>query len=625
MRSTAATVCTCLLLAFGLCLFVVWDPITCTDCYEYLMHMAAVRGWQFGTDVVGTYGPLGFLALPNFHPETFGRLIAANVILYLVATLSLCRYWKDVSGPGPAPVLWSALVLALPAFMSTRVYSPALYAPFVLANAFVLRHFLSKPDGFHRGEALTIAVLAACCLVKPTLCVVVVAAVAIVATDQVITWRRAPWQAAVLLAALVLAWLAAGQQLGHVASYLAGTTEITVGFNDAMSLRSPRSDALAFMFVAACAILIAVLVRATWARLRLRALGPAAALALTLFVVFRHGFIRADEPHVLPACLALAALALGMLPVLAHGRFPWRRPAVVFSVSILVLVACWRLGFGRPSVGRILFGRPAQLWALFKSGTTSLQRAAALQSEELELHGPLAGLKEPVDTSAVDTALASVNHLAMSVRPTGVMYAGYTPRLSQLNRDYIESAAGPGTILLPADVSVDGHYPTVTDSLSLLGLKSHFEQTARTDAYLVLQRRTHPLTLQLVKLEQRRVTMDETIPVPDHGSDFIWLAIDLQPTMTGRLFGMVYPPARVSITVRGDVETATFPLTIAMAREGMILAPLQGLHHGFEWLYASPQLREAEVRTLRFGVGRGQPWWYRPQAVVTFFRIALSV
>ena len=626
MKPTPSTVLTYLLLALGLCLFVPWNPLVASDSYEYLMHLTAVHGWQFGTEVVGTYGPLGFLVLPYFHPDTFGRLIVASVAIYVAATLWLRRYWTDAGGHGPAPALWSVLVLVLPAFMSTRVYSPALYAPFVLANAFVLRRFLMGTDAFRVGEAVPVALLAACSLVKPTLFAVSVAAVALVAIDQVVTWRRAPWQPVVLAVAVAASWLAAGQQLTHVAAYLAGAMEMTVGYKDAMALRSLRSDALALLFVAASAVLLGILIRATWTRLRWRVLGPAAMLALTLFVVFQHGFVRADEPHIMPACLTLAALGLAMLPVLPRGRVSWRQPSTaVFGVSLLLLVASWRLGFGAPAVGRILVERPAALWSLLTRGASPLRHAAALRADALARHDPLTGVREPVDPSAIDMDLASVNHLTMTVRPTGVMYAAYTPPLSQRNRHYIESAAGPGTMLLPAGISPDGRYPTVTDSLSLLGLRTHFELTGRTSEYLILQRRARARTLELVRLDERRVAIGDTIPVPDHGADLIWVAIDLQPTLAGALFGLVYQPATVSITVHADAGTETFPLISAMAREGMILAPVQGDHPDFEWLYGSPPPRPAgDVRSFRLGVERGRAWCYRPQATVTFSRMVLS-
>jgi len=624
MRPAPSAVLTYLLLAFGLYPFVPWDPITSTDYYEYSMHLAAAHGWQFGTDFVGTYGPLGFLALPVFHHDTFARLIAANIIVYAAATLWLRRYWQEVGGAGRAPAVWSVLVLVLPAFMSSRVYAAALYAPFVLANAFVVRHFLAGANAPAVDEALMIVFLAACCLVKPPLAVIIVGGVAIVAADQAVTRRRFPWQGPLLIATLLLGWWACGQQFAHIARYLATTSEIAAGYKDAMSLRSPKSDALALVFVAAGAVVLGVLVRATWTRLRWRSLGPAAMFALTVLIVFQHGFTRADEDHILPACLALAALSLGILPVLPRGRSWKQLSTVVATASVLVLVACWRLGFGMPPVSRILAGRASGLWSLMTGGTSSLQRAVALRSEQLGRDNPLRGLREPIDASAVNVELATANHLATMARPTVVMYSAYTPRLSRLNRAYIESAAGPATILLPNDVSLNDRYPTVTDSLSLLGLKSHFELAGRADTYLILQRRAHPLSVQLIRVDERRVAFDETVPVPDHGSDLLWVEIDLRPTTAGWLFGMAYQPAPAYITVNSETATGTFQLTTAMARAGMILAPLQAPHQGLEWLYGSPPRRAAEARSFRLSLGPGLAWCYRASAAVAFFRVVVS-
>ena len=278
-RSEWATIAA--LLALGLCLFVPWHPLVVTSAYEYSLHLAAVHGWQFGTEVVGTYGPLGFLALPLFHPDTFVRLIAANVVVFVLAALFVHRYWTAVGGSGPASTLWIVLTIVLPAFMSTHVYSPALYVPFVLATVFVVPDFILRTASFDPVRLASVVLLAAFSLVKPTLTPLVGVAVAVVGVDEVVSRRRFPWAVPLFAMAFLLLWVASGQGLAHLAPYLESAAEIAVGYKDGMSYGTRRGDALALVFVAASMVQLAVFTRAMWSRLGWRALGPAATSALS--------------------------------------------------------------------------------------------------------------------------------------------------------------------------------------------------------------------------------------------------------------------------------------------------------------------------------------------------------
>ena len=197
-----------LLLLGGFCLFVPWFPLTTrSDYYEYCMHLAVSQGWQFGTDILATYGPLGFIGLPFYQDSTYTVLIAASVGLYWFSVVVLGGFWRSTIKQSRPPAAWIVGILLLPSLTPTIEWLPTLFVPFVLVNVLVLRHFFADgPQDLGRLMALT-AVLAGFVLVKGSFSFLICMGVAIVALDQVIRWRRSPWIVLVFGASILALWI----------------------------------------------------------------------------------------------------------------------------------------------------------------------------------------------------------------------------------------------------------------------------------------------------------------------------------------------------------------------------------------------------------------------------------
>jgi hypothetical protein len=612
------------LLGAGLCLFVPWSPLLLTEYYEYAMHLAAVHGWQFGTEVLATYGPLGFIGLPFFEPGTYPILIVANVLLYAASVVFLRGFWRSVVGATAPPALWIVAVILLPALGPSRYWAPSLFLPFVFVNVLVLQRAFSDRRASALAQLPLVVVLAAFVLVKGTFIVLILVAIGLVALDDAIALRRFPWIVIAGPTAVIAWWVVARQNIAHLPSYFTTSVDLIAGYKDGMGLSIPRSDAFAVLFAAA---IVCVWATACWVaamRVGRRAVGPATVLAATLFVLFQYAFVRADDGHIVAACLTLASLCTLMLPLLwrestasVWGR-TWLRAIAAAPAAILVL--CWALGLGRPVVRPLREG-PRGLWTLMTRGTAVLQRDQVLVLERLREQNRLPALKEPIDGSAIDFGLAAANKWRSTIRPSVTTPLANTPDLTRHNRTYIEDAAGPATILFGPDVSIDGRYPTVTDSLSLLALKSHFEPVGKTDKFLILQRRAQPLTRRLVKLAEHEVLVTDTVPVPDVGDDTLWVHIDITSTPAGGLLGLVYKPAPSFITVDVGARLVPFRLTTATAREGMILSPLLGDLQSYESFYSgSRSSRRESVSSFVLRSGNSCAWCYHERAHVAFFR-----
>ncbi len=611
-----------LLIIVGLLFFVPWFPLVSTIDYEYGMHLFASKGWQYGADIISTYGPLGFLCLPFYHPSTYLTMITANICLYFFMVIYLWRFWRMITVTDSSPVVWITVLLILPAFKQPDQWASALFMPFILINLFTLWHFLNKkPPSFLLLMPLVV-IMGAFILVKATFISLIAVGIAVVAWDQMLKWRRLPWLILVFIATVAVLWALSGQKLTNLPSYFSSSLEVVAGYKDGMSLSGSKDWASAPIFVMASLSITGYLWWVLQKRIGWRSIYPVGVFAATLFVTFQHGFVRSGYTHTIPAYLTFFILWLLVFPLMREfsmqkGKHRFFRN---FMIVIAVISICGMFLSGDPK-WQVLYQRPHEFWKLISQGEASLQSAAADNLQRIKKAYPLPQLKEPVDPYAIDFGLAEAYGLQSNILPSVSGYVAYTPFLSRLNRKYIENPIGPATILVKTTSSIDGRYPTVTDSLSLLGLKSHFQAIRKTDELLILERREHPLHLQFLKLEERNVSFNEKVQVPVKEAD-IFVQIDIKTTLLGKLLNLLFKLPPALITIDTGAQKDTYRLTTSLAKEGMILSPLLNSLSALQSFYG---LAEAEppatVSSFQLECKSIMKMCYSDRIRVTFFKL----
>jgi hypothetical protein len=172
--------------------------------------------------------------------------------------------------------------------------------------------------------------------------------------------------------------------------------------------------------------------------------------------------------------------------------------------------------------------------------------------------------------------------------------------------------------------SIDGRYPTVTDSLGLLAQKTHFRAIGSTGNFLVLERRLHPLKVRLEKLQEFNTAFHEVVLLPNPGKDMLFARIQIEPTFAGRLFSLAYKPPETYIGVAVGTQKGKFRLIGAMAKEGIILSPLLYDLSSFKTFYEMADTAPAPVINLTaFAIGcqENREWCYRDQIKVVLFKL----
>lgn len=274
------------------------------------LNMAAGQRLGFGSDMLFTYGPLGFLDVPLAIHQ--GQL-AAGLVFYAVAVGALW-YAVDLALGMSVREPWAGLA-ALVLSVVLASYSSAALELLIAAPVFAL---LSMHSGWGRGRvpAGLAVVGAGLLLIKFTDGVYVTLFALIAAVCARESAVRRTGEVIVLLGCAVIGgWISAGQSTADLWEWLTGSIQIVVGYSDAMAAESPK-NVTSYILAAILAFVIVVL-SIRWSRdspVR-PTIGVLAIVLVALYGGFKEGFVRHEPYHqaaYFSACVPLLALLVGI-------------------------------------------------------------------------------------------------------------------------------------------------------------------------------------------------------------------------------------------------------------------------------------------------------------------------
>ena len=512
----------------------------------------------------------------------------------------------------------------MPAFNSSTEWAPVLFTPFILVNLFVLRHFQGKTEPTHSYLAIFVFILGIFVLVKGTFIVLILMVIAVVSVDQIVKSKKMSWIVPGFIISVLILWVFSNQKIGNIFNYFLSTADLIAGYKDGMgNEKGSKLGILPIIFAIGSIGFVGIFFLTVKKCLGWRGICPACILAATLFVLFQHGFTRQDPQHSVPACLSFCSLCMLVLPLMwkqAGENKPLRLAVVANGFSgIIIVFTCYLSGAGIPALNTVV-QRINQLPILITQGISALDDARDNHMQLLKQKYSLPEFDGKMESSTFDAGLAEAYGYYSMIRPTLTLYAANTSKMSRRNKDYLEDASGPKTILFFTGASLDGRYPTAPDSIGLLAQKTHFAAIGSIGNLLVMERRANPLKLQFEKIKELNVNFNEEILLPAPGNGMIFTQIDILPTLAGKLFSILYKPAAIFIAVGVDNEERKFRLIRATAKEGMILSPLLYDLPAFRNFYSDSE-SSSNLSYFKIESEKGREWCYRAKIKVMLYKV----
>jgi hypothetical protein len=543
--------------------------------------MAHANKLFFGTDILFTYGPLGYLAFPTFPeagiwgPLAFAWVIAGitayaltQIIRFSVlsaAWLSMTTFW-----------LCSIILFANPIAPLERL----IFAATALSLSIGLR-IKSKP-WFDVCLLFFLGAVALLCKVS------LVAPLAIgIYFTALLTWQSssnglARWTHAALFSAVFLTsffglfWWSNGT-LRSVGLFLRGSMELSNGYSDAMALAGPLW--IVVLAIMSCVVLFTVVPLAS-GEARSMAFGffPVAILA---FESFKSAMVREDG-HCVQFQVELALFAL-VLIAFTQAR---RSRLLIFSFSAVSVMlglqvqnVMWpQLAAGewdRASGGAIVrdlrgfLNWPATVRTLAFASEQAL--APARIPPEFAFAPLLTGQSVTAVPFQIDFVRA--NHLKWQPLPVMQTYAAYTAALDRLNANRMRVAGAPSNILLFWN-PIDGHQPFYESPQTWRELFNFYDLQLKVPGIYVLKHRSAPRFKPPIFIGATVVRWGENVFVPQVNDDqMLIMQSDIRHNLKGVMSTALLraPAVYIDATLRTGKKT-TSPLVRMSLSEGAIVS-----------------------------------------------------
>jgi len=610
-RLAAAAVTVVLTLALGLSLVEIpLQPTVSLDgSWQEMLIQARAHGAQFGRDLIFTWGPWGFLCA-RYH---MGLAEAVPILMWQVAAqflVALSLVWLTRRLAVWRRVAFAALFLAFHWLFQDIAY-------FVLMALIVISGMMGGGASAARPVAWAL-VLGFLAQLKFTYLVVasggVVAAMACWGGRG--SWGRAWAVAAAYAAAVVGAWVAAGQSPDNLYPFLRRGFEISSAYGDAMGIDEPWP---AFACGAGLALACAALVWSAWRAMpeRAYATGACGFLAFSLLVMWKESFTRADLVPLGGHVFGFFGYALCLAPVVPGLLLPGRRwHWSDAAVPCCLAAVAW---FDPPYYAQ----GPRIVWERIYWNTISLRRLGELPRdwqrsyEEACAQASLPLVRAAVGKGGVDvydfnTGVALLNGLTMAPRPIFQGYTAYTPGLEGWNLRYYQSGRAP-QFLIWGDERIDNRYPGQDDAALVAALPGCYAPVLEDGGYWLLKR-VAPIPgvpTQRRLLFERTVGLSEEVALPPGRSHPVWLRADPVGNNLGRLRALLYKPAALEIaTTDREGARRLWRVVPRVARDGFILAPT--LETGDEVASFLTGQEYSWVRSFHFEAPAGQEeFWSR--------------
>ena len=455
--------------------------------WQAAMVMAVERGLRWGVDVVFTYGPLGFLSVPQLYSPTLGALAWAFVGLVHLAVCGAIA-WLSFRRENR----WTGLLLAVVGALLVAPLQPTtglVVLAMALAAGLLLR---SREPADDRRPMVGMAVIGAIAgltlSIKFNDGVAALAVLGAVAIGFPRPGRDLAVGALSFAATIAVLWLGSGQALPDVPLFVLRSAEVAAGYSSAVGIEDPSRD-WQFAAVAVGAVLVGAV---TWTQTRPWAPRPRVALALMIaavcFLAYKQAFVRHSGGGFFE-----------MLAIASVWILPWDRASRGHRLLLLAALVLAAMGVSRALPTRFfdLAGPGAvvsQVWtiasthermATIDEGRLSIRREYDIPAQLLEAIGD-----RRVHVGPYETGVAwAYPDLAWTPLPMVQSYLAYTEGLDELDASALASPAGPEVILSHAPATIDGRAPYLETPSSALELVCRYAEIASSERWQLLERR----------------------------------------------------------------------------------------------------------------------------------------
>jgi len=575
--------------------------------WQTSLVLAHRDGLQFGTDVQFTYGPWGYLGLNHCPPEALDSKIGWEILGGLAISLTLVL----LSGEMPGLRRWAFLAASVAAACFTELTALALVTLLVVL-------WLLPAEGRPWKRALAVVWLAFLAQQKFTFCAFAAFGVVVAVVARCLGQR---WQSALTLllayaSAYLAWWIGARQHLDNLVAYWRQAWQTSSGYSGAMFTDPPARPLVAGLILALLVIgaLWALLVQEGNARDRL---GAVLVLAAGWFLAWKEAFTRADLHMVgFFAYSLLMAFALFAIFPCGPAQKALLLATVLASIVGLMSIGPGILGYGPSMAWQRIRDHPRDILETerVRSAFNSQFEASRRSEDDPSLRETVG--RDTMDALTNEKSRIFLNGLNYHSRPVIESYGAYTPSLAEADARFFGSANAPEFVAVTMG-TIDAHPPPEDDGPALAQIVRRYDLVRFAPDYTLARLRRPAVAGESAAspiIGSAAPRFGEEVTVPGGGGHPVWIEVEFQPTLLGRIRTLLYHASELRMSVSGtNGENFTYRIVPGMSSSGFFVQPWLSNHADFAALMNG--VANVSLRTVSFACAqaRGSLFWDPPR------------
>lgn len=582
-------------------------PIRTADDHLDLSWMQALghalkHKLQAGTDITFVYSPVGYLLTLVYDSDLFTQRVLWELLVGAALALAFTAALIHTTGRLTRIVLFALLLLFVP-YQRDPLYLlgiVALTVPLLRGHPHL---------GALGGALVVMAIMSVTKFTYLMLASLCVAAIAVA------TWRHGTLRAAAAVCATFVGcfaavWTVFGQSPRNIPAFIATSVEVAQGYNDAMMRHGSTLElslGAIVLLLAVASVCLATITKPLGTRQLLVAL----VMTGSLFLVWKHGFVRQDKGHVVVFFTFTMTVSLLLPRDRLSGSGPGRLQALRTTTTLCVVL------------GLAGFSLRIPPWEFVRARTGRIAHSLMTVSSSQRLRDRLerdrARLKRLYDLPAIRTAVGRstvdlfsyeqgvllLNDLTYHPRPLLQSCSAYTPGMLAKDARFFERADAPAFVIFKLQ-TIDQRMPVVDDCDALRVILRDYVPAMTERGYILFQRRQG----EGIRLEpagggprMMEVMLGESLALSPLAGDTHFLSLEIDYTLVGRLGGLLHRPPPVYLEVQADDDTHyRFRIPRGMVRTGFIIDPLIfGQRELLSWYLGKELKRPRSLRVMAEG------------------------
>uniref|UniRef100_UPI00404B7D11 glycosyltransferase family 87 protein n=1 Tax=Cephaloticoccus sp. TaxID=1985742 RepID=UPI00404B7D11 len=531
-------------------------------------------GRQFGTEVVFTYGPLGFLMGKTYAGLHYNSLLVWQCFQSVIFSLLIFRNGLRLEGYGRYGYFAFFILLGV-------TYDDAMHQMVIAMVGFEL---IRRNDEELRILPMLSAILFGVLgLIKFTN--LLLGGIFVASTVGLHLWNRryraAIWLSGWSIGTFLIGWILCGQNLLNLPAYFYNSWEISQGYQETMGVPTPQAGFIIGLITVGFIVLYAI----NFLRFlpdRARAIATFLALSAFLFLNWKHGFVRADG-HMIGFFYAVLVPAT---------TFPWllmdaSKHRVLQGNLALITALCAFTGIGIaiPGLYRGLLSNPQERVYNNVTKASDLAQTRKQYDHLLDVEKDYFDLPQTkavvgngtLDVLGYEQAVAIYNGFNYRPRPVFQSYSAYRPHLARINRDYYASDQAPDFVLVKLQ-TIDRRLMTFDDSEVLALLLYRYEYVLSEKDLHLWRRKPGAFDVKSIEPKLLRTTVlvpNQPCILEELSDRPLWAQVTLRPSLLGYLRNIFYKLPIVDLQLLNNQKMVTeYRMPLPQGRTGFILNPV---------------------------------------------------